>query len=185
MSTQNPYQAPTGDLETSNNENFGEIRFFSPSTRIGRLRYLAHGMLFMLAVYAVVAIFAIVIPSVGLGTVTSGLMIAILVPLYIFILYISILFMVQRLHDMNRSGWLWLLTFIPLVNLIFVLWILFAPGTPGANDYGLRPPPNKVWHWFAGLALPIVFVVGILAAIAIPAYQQYVERAQAAQSSYN
>ncbi|WP_308620614.1 DUF805 domain-containing protein [uncultured Desulfovibrio sp.] len=42
---------------------------------------------------------------------------------------------VRRLHDSDRSGWLALLLFVPLVNL-FCLALLFLPGTPGSNRYG-------------------------------------------------
>ena len=36
---------------------------------------------------------------------------------------------VKRLHDLNKSGWLILLMFIPIVNAIFGLYMLFADGT--------------------------------------------------------
>lgn len=44
----------------------------------------------------------------------------------------------RRLNDMNRCGWLALLTFIPFVNVVFGLWLLFWLGDSGANAYG--PP---------------------------------------------
>jgi Tfp pilus assembly major pilin PilA len=34
-----------------------------------------------------------------------------------------------------------------------------------------------------GTVLPLIFVIGIVAAIALPAYQGYVKRAQAAEAS--
>ena len=70
-----------------------------------------------------------------------------------------------------------LLLLIPLVPLIF--W--FIPGTKGSNDFGPPPPPNRGSGIVVALLLVLVIVIGILAAIAIPAYQDYVERAKQAQ----
>lgn len=51
----------------------------------------------------------------------------------------SISVTVRQLHDMNFTG-LWLLiAFIPLLNLILGLALLFAPGSPGANRFGPDP----------------------------------------------
>ena len=49
---------------------------------------------------------------------------------------------VRRLHDSNKSAWIIVLGFIPLVN-FYVLYLLIRAGTPGPNSYGpspLRPP---------------------------------------------
>jgi uncharacterized membrane protein YhaH (DUF805 family) len=49
---------------------------------------------------------------------------------------------VKRLHDLNKSGWLWLLGLIPLVNVFFGIYLLFGKGTEASNDYGA--PPEKL-----------------------------------------
>jgi uncharacterized membrane protein YhaH (DUF805 family) len=46
---------------------------------------------------------------------------------------------IRRLHDHDKSGWLLLLTFIPLVGWIFYLIMMLTPGTPGENGYGPDP----------------------------------------------
>lgn len=51
MST-NPYQTPEGQLITDD-QAVGEIKFFSPASRINRLRYWAHSMLFTFAMIGV------------------------------------------------------------------------------------------------------------------------------------
>jgi formylglycine-generating enzyme required for sulfatase activity/uncharacterized membrane protein YhaH (DUF805 family) len=48
---------------------------------------------------------------------------------------------IKRLHDLNKSGWLWLLGLIPLVNVFFGIYLLFSKGTEDSNDYG-EPPEN-------------------------------------------
>ena len=46
---------------------------------------------------------------------------------------------VKRLHDVDKSGWLLLLTLIPIVNIALGLYLLFADGTVGPNRYGADP----------------------------------------------
>ena len=46
---------------------------------------------------------------------------------------------VKRLHDMDKSGYLYLLTWIPLVSLVIGLMLLFCKGTDGPNKYGEDP----------------------------------------------
>lgn len=172
----NPYQTPSGQLATDDNA-FGEISFFSPSARIGRLRYLAHGFLLMLASYALLA-------AVGaLAFFVSGIFWVLVGAAYLAMIVVTVILLIQRLHDLNHAGWWCLLMFVPLVNFIFILYVIFAPGTKGANNYGLRPPPNKTWHWVLGLMMPVIAMLGIVAAIALPAYVQYTERAAGIDAS--
>ena len=84
--------------------------------------------------------------------------------------------LIQRSHDMNMSGWWSLAALIPIVGLVWV----FKGGTAGTNRWGAPPPPNGPMVKIFGLLMPVLFVVGILAAIALPAYQGYVTRAKAA-----
>lgn len=46
---------------------------------------------------------------------------------------------IRRLHDHDKTGWLFLLTLIPLVGWIFFLIMMLTPGTRGENDYGYDP----------------------------------------------
>ena len=46
---------------------------------------------------------------------------------------------VKRLHDLDLSGWYYWLGLIPLVNLIFGLYVMFGRGTIGPNKYGPDP----------------------------------------------
>ena len=49
---------------------------------------------------------------------------------------------VRRLHDLNNSGWLFLLNLIPFVSYFFPFYIAFFPGTNGDNKYGPKPLPR-------------------------------------------
>lgn len=53
---------------------------------------------------------------------------------------------VRRLHDTGRSGWFYLLTFVPLVGGVIGIVLLALPGQSGPNEYG--PDPK-------GLAVPL------------------------------
>ena len=150
------------------------IRLWSAQGRIGRLRLIAWTMLsYLLAGVAMGVVGAIAGPSAS-----PALMIATMVVVYGVMLVFVGLLTIQRCHDMNWSGWAALLAVVPLVGLIF--WLVV--GTPGDNRYGAPPPPNpRGIGWLAAIPL-VLFVLGIAAAIALPAYQSYVKRAAAAQT---
>ena len=46
---------------------------------------------------------------------------------------------IRRCHDLNRTGWMMLLIFIPLVNIFFAIYLMFFHGTEGDNKYGADP----------------------------------------------
>ena len=171
----NPYQPPraaVADIDRASGE-VQPINLWSARGRIGRLRYIAYlgaSYLLLLPVVFVAGLIAGVAQSTVLATVLFGV---------VGIAYTvwAIMMMIQRTHDMGWNGWSVLLAIIPFVALIW----LFKAGTPGANEYGAPPPPNsrsvKILAW----VFPAFFVLGILAAIALPAYQSYVLRAKSAQ----
>lgn len=184
----NPYQSPEAQLSTQTQSEPNQSGVFSMTGRIGRLRYLAYFMCIYLVIMLLVAIVSIIaavaIPALGENNETAGGILGILM---IFVIYVPMLFYgfvyaVRRLNDCGWSGWLSLLFIIPIANIVLGLILLFKRGDEGVNQYGAQPRPNstavKVAAFF-GLILPAT--VGVLAAIALPAYQDYVQRAQAAQ----
>ena len=151
------------------------VRLWPPSGRIGRLRFLAYS----LALYALVALasFALGLLAAfasGGSEVATTAVVAVTVLAYTVA---GVTLVIQRSHDMNLSGWWSLAALIPLVSLVWV----FKGGTRGVNRWGAPPPPNGLAVRVFGLILPIVFTIGIIAAVAIPAYQAYSLRAIAAQ----
>jgi uncharacterized membrane protein YhaH (DUF805 family) len=168
MATANPYRPPKADVSDHDGEEFQPVRVFSAAGRIGRLRYIGYsiGITMLIGIIA-----GVITGAVGKSAAAGIVMMA----AWLVIFIVQFLLTIQRSHDFNMSGWLSLLMFVPLVNLLF--W--FVPGTDGSNRFGAPPPPNNKGLVVVVVLLPIVFV-GILAAIAVPAYQQYVERARAA-----
>ena len=47
--------------------------------------------------------------------------------------------LVRRLHDTGRSGWWWLIAFIPLIGAIILIVFTVSDSTPGDNKYGSNP----------------------------------------------
>lgn len=175
MSAANPYLPPNAAVADVGDGETGvqPVKFFSSQGRIGRLRYLAYltfGYFALIAASMAVGALAGFLGGSNMAAVLGGLM---AVPFMVYWALVSI----QRSHDMGWNGWTWLLVLIPFVGLI---WI-FKAGTPGRNDYGLPPPPNTTAVRIGAFLFPTIMIIGILAAIALPAYQSYVMRAKAAQ----
>lgn len=46
---------------------------------------------------------------------------------------------VRRLHDTGRTGWWWLISFVPLIGFVVLLVFFVQDGQPGSNAYGPNP----------------------------------------------
>ncbi|NNH26329.1 DUF805 domain-containing protein [Acinetobacter terrestris] len=156
----------------------------SPSGRFGRLSYLGWNMLMSFSILIIIGIIAAFSPGLLADPTTmtgSSMLATVLIGIaYIVLLYFSFVFTIRRLHDRNHIGWLSLLILVPGINLLFILYLIFAKGDDRSNQYGPRRNAKgweKVLAWFYILIFPLA----ILAAIALPAYQDYVTRAQQAQ----
>jgi len=57
----------------------------------------------------------------------------------LFAAYIAIIAGIRRLHDLNRSGWYLLLAFVPLVNVVMIVYLLAASGKVEGNRW-LKSP---------------------------------------------
>jgi uncharacterized membrane protein YhaH (DUF805 family) len=51
----------------------------------------------------------------------------------------NICVLVRRLHDVNKSGWYYFVTFIPLIGSFWLIYLLCSEGDHGSNDYGKDP----------------------------------------------
>lgn len=184
-----------------NTPNPTPIRFFDTKGRIGRLRYFAYPIGLLLLILP-----ALIVAGVLLAANLKILGFVLLTLSYIFLIVMQITFVVRRLHDMNASGWWCLISFsiVPfliligihllagvilfvyflsvIANLIFGLILLFRSGTAGENRFGAPPPANSGWVIAGAWSYLSVFFIGILAAIAIPQYQDYIARAQMSEA---
>lgn len=48
----------------------------------------------------------------------------------------GIMITTRRLHDLDMSGWMQLIFYIPIIGQLFMLYVIFVPGTNGHNTYG-------------------------------------------------
>jgi uncharacterized membrane protein YhaH (DUF805 family) len=116
-------------------------------------------------------------PEVGIGLLGGIYSLAVLIP--------NIAVSVRRLHDTDRSGWWLLIYLIPLIGALVLLIFMVQDSQQSDNQYGLNPKPgNKGGSNLVVVAVVVIVfiaVIGIFAAIAIPAYQTYVDRAKQAE----
>ena len=160
---QNPYSSPRSENIVGTDQDAPQqVRLFSVSGRIGRARYIVYLVGLSLLIIGLGAL---------LSLVTAGLA---MIPAYIALLVMQFMLTIQRSHDFNTSGWLSILILVPLVNFMF----LFIPGTEGTNRWGSKTTPNSTAVVICAWIALIIPLSGIVAAIAIPAYQQYGERAK-------
>ncbi len=166
-------QAQVGDVMPE----YGELNYFSVEGRIGRVRYLGWSMAMTLLAIPILGVFAGIS---ALSYMFGGLLVILAV---IAMVVIGVFIGAKRLHDIGWSAWLWLLLLVPAVGSVFAIIMLVVPGTPGPNRYGPPPPPNSKGVVVLAWTMLLVPIIGILAAIALPAYQGYVQRAE--ESAYS
>ncbi|SRR6056297_750240 len=87
------------------------------------------------------AFLAIIIVSLVLGVIdgmlTAGGGIPILGTIFsLATLVPGIALGVRRLHDIDKSGWLMLLAFIPVIGFLVLIYFFVQPPTPGPNRFG-------------------------------------------------
>jgi uncharacterized membrane protein YhaH (DUF805 family) len=160
----NPYSAPRAAVDDAH-EQYQPVRIFAVSGRMGRARYILYSIGLTMLI-----MFLAGLASAFLGPAGAVVMII----AWVGVVVLSIMLTIQRSHDFNMTGWFSILTLVPLVNLIF--W--FIPGTDGANRFGAKTPPNSTGVLIGVWIVPALFVGGIIAAIAIPAYVDYTKRVE-------
>lgn len=129
-----PYAAPEADLRIKS--ELSPDRLFSHEGRVGVWRYNARifqGVLMLLAAAAVIGagyfsgsdiVFMLsLVPGAVVGIAAVVMMV-----------YTSI----KRLHDLNFSGWFYLIGIIPIVGALWVLYYALKPGKDDDNRFGAR-----------------------------------------------
>ena len=176
-----PYLPPQGAITANTPSNYGEIKVFSAQGRLGRVRYIGYSVALGLLINLLTVGWGLLAAALAPAQDNRWLAFGGMVILIGIALALSILLAIQRLHDFNASGWWAVLNLVPFANLVFYLVLLIMPGTPGPNRFGDPPPPNTLGVIVLALVLPVIMILGIIAAIAIPAYHDYTVRARIGQ----
>jgi uncharacterized membrane protein YhaH (DUF805 family) len=185
---ENLYSAPQADLsQVPAMDDSYEPKIFSFAGRIGRLRYLAYHLAVTMLIYMVAGALTALVSVLSLDSAPNFGLIGVLgiigfVAFFGAMMTATLTYVKRRLNDLDQSGWWGILMIIPFINFFFGLYLVFAPGTKGSNSYGPAPCKNSTGVIIGGMLFPLIFVVGILAAIALPAYKDYKDRAKAAEA---
>lgn len=163
MQAADPYRAPVAQVSDPASDTVSKINIWSAKGRLGRVRYIGYTVGFGLLINFT-STFLTGLLGGGPGAVIMVIGMA-------AGLFIHGLLSVQRAHDFNATGWMAILAFIPLLNFLF--W--FVPGTDGDNRFGAKTPPNSTLAVVLASIIPAIMIAGIIAAIAIPAYQTSVQ----------
>lgn len=97
----------------------------------GRARRKEYWMFFLFN-FLITILLSVIEMMLGLDGILSGLY-------GLFALLPSIAVNVRRLHDIGRTGWWMLLSFIPVIGLIVLLVFAMLDSEQGENKYGPNP----------------------------------------------
>lgn len=126
-STKNSIDNAVNTFNNSEKVNEAKSKFFSSEGRLNRMPYFLRGLV----------IWAIAI--IGGTLSATGILAIIGVPILIACAVANIMLTIRRCHDLNKTGWLTVLMFIPYIGVIPGLYFLLAKGTTGPNKYGPDP----------------------------------------------
>ena len=74
-------------------------------------------------------------PTYGIGPLYGLYALAVLLP--------GVAVLVRRLHDTDKSGWWWLIAFIPLIGGVVLLVFSVMAGDAGSNRFGPDPKAGE------------------------------------------
>lgn len=110
--------------------------FFTSAGRLNRKSYIYRSIFLSLVLGIIQLILELATAAIEALELLFAVMILVLC---IFGFVAGIMMLARRLHDLDKSGWWMLLLFVPLVNILFYIYILFFKGTEGPNQYGEDP----------------------------------------------
>ena len=177
-----PYTPPEGAAGTPADVTYVP-RFFAIEGRLGRLRYFVYGGAVVAALYAVLTVASVLVSGFMAESAASMVLMPLMLLVTVLCAVSGLIFGKRRLNDLGFSGWWILLALVPLVNLVLTVVLLFVPGNTSENRFGPRPVANGAGLVVGAVTLLVLVVawVGLLLAVALPAYQNYAERARAQQ----
>jgi len=98
--------------------------FKNPFSFKGRIRRMEYGLSFLINMISIVIV-SLTMDEIKISSIS-------VIPVFIPLLWLLFAEGAKRCHDRGKSGWYQL-------NPLYVLWMLFADGDPGTNQYGPNP----------------------------------------------
>ena len=134
---------PNYDLDPFELSEFDTLKFVLRKKyaefngRASRSEYFRFSLMTALCIAIIISVFGII------GLATNGLFSAIILYTVLGIINLILLIpnlaiTVRRLHDINKSGWYFLINFIPLVGPIWFIILMLTKGDIDTNNYGAR-----------------------------------------------
>lgn len=112
--------------------------FLRYDNRLNRKRYILRSLVVTVAIIVVAIILSVIANKLGsTGVAVLGILVSAAPVIPAFMLTI------RRLHDLNRPAWWCVGFFIPILNFVLCLYLLFYRGTNGPNRYGPDPLSAK------------------------------------------
>ncbi|MBX2840011.1 MAG: DUF805 domain-containing protein [Gammaproteobacteria bacterium] len=167
----NPYATPQAELDSGLAE-VTPVSWFSHHGRLGVLSYWGMAAVLTLAFLVIGGILGFVAMQVTGWSPSSAesppaLMWLILAPLLLIMIYVGICLAIKRLHDLNMVGWWVLLTLVPIVGMIFSIYLYFWPGKKTPNRFG-GWRAAKGWEKVLGIIFMLLMVAGIALSFVAP-----------------
>ena len=137
-SEQSESMAGESDRELYMPDNDIKGMFLRYDNRLNRKRYILRSITIAVVVIVIAIILSEIADKLGSeATAALGILISALpiIPAYMLT--------IRRLHDLNRSGWWCVGFFIPMVNFVLGIYLIFIRGTNGPNQYGPDPLSAK------------------------------------------
>ncbi|MFQ6573754.1 DUF805 domain-containing protein [Pseudomonas sp. UM16] len=142
-------------------ENSSKPQFLNTKGRIGRVRLLAWTSSLALTTIAGILVLAWLATTVVRDL--SGLL---LIAGLVIVQILSMLLIIRRLHDLNRSGWFCLLVLIPWLGYLFILLLMLVPGNRSSNRFGPAPAPNSIGERILACLWPLL-ILGLIGVSAL------------------
>lgn len=108
------------------------------SGRAGRREYWMFTLI-VICIYLVLGLLAGLFGDNILGMLFTTVYVLTALALFVPSLAVTI----RRLHDTDRSGWWFLISFVPIVGPFILLYFLILAGTPDSNRFGPAPAPTQ------------------------------------------
>ncbi len=143
------YSAPKAVIETEVEEE--NSKWYSVHGRIGVIKNLAHVAVIYLYFFAVFVAMEAIQPSDASSEATVAQLVVLgIIAITIFpVFYVGLCLWVKRFHDLEMSGWMFLVLFIPIIGGILGLYVTFKPGAADINLYGVKDT-TKAWEKVVG-----------------------------------